>query len=124
VFTARYGLIPYMKHITFRLLKVNIQQFLHKNYVSELYETVWEIAERVSVTAGGTYGPWLRLLPVGCDAMYLVGTHQIFNANADPRFRGTTSMLRITTFWSTTDRIYDGGPIILYYIIYNICIVL
>jgi hypothetical protein len=24
VFTARYGLIPYMKHVTFRLLKVNI----------------------------------------------------------------------------------------------------
>jgi hypothetical protein len=23
VFTARYGLIPYMKHVTFRLLKVN-----------------------------------------------------------------------------------------------------
>jgi hypothetical protein len=24
VFTARYGLIPYMKHVTFRLLKVNL----------------------------------------------------------------------------------------------------
>jgi hypothetical protein len=24
VFTARYGLIPYMKHVTFRLLKVNV----------------------------------------------------------------------------------------------------
>jgi hypothetical protein len=23
MFTARYGLIPYMKHVTFRLLKVN-----------------------------------------------------------------------------------------------------
>jgi hypothetical protein len=27
VFTARYGLIPYMKHITFRLLKVKIPLF-------------------------------------------------------------------------------------------------
>jgi hypothetical protein len=24
VFTARYGLIPYMKHVTFRLLKINL----------------------------------------------------------------------------------------------------
>ena len=31
-----------------------------------------------------------------------------------------TVMRRITTFRSTTDRIYDGGPIILYYIIYYI----
>ena len=36
------------------------------------------------------------------------------------RTRGVTLwddvMRRITTFRSTTDRIYDGGPIILYYI--------
>jgi len=29
--------------------------------------------------------------------------------------RTYTRMRRITTFRSTTDRIYDGGPIILYY---------
>jgi hypothetical protein len=27
VFTARYGLIPYMKHVTFRLLKVKLSDF-------------------------------------------------------------------------------------------------
>jgi len=59
-----------------------------------------------------TTGPWLRLLPIGCDAAYLVATHQIFYATADPRFHGTGKR-RITTFRSTTDRIYDGGPIIL-----------
>jgi hypothetical protein len=32
VFTARYGLIPYMKHVTFRRLKVNIT--IHLNSVT------------------------------------------------------------------------------------------
>jgi hypothetical protein len=39
VFTARYGLIPYIKHIAFRLLKVKVWQ-LGKNL-----ETVEELQE-------------------------------------------------------------------------------
>jgi len=37
VFTARYGLIPYIKHITFRLLKVNLvstNTFVYVEFVS------------------------------------------------------------------------------------------
>ena len=37
---------------------------------------------------------------------------------------GSTAMCRKTTFRSTTERIYDGGPIILYYNIIILTIVL
>ena len=39
MFTARYGLNPYIKHIAFRLLKVNIQQLyaLPTLYLCVLY---------------------------------------------------------------------------------------
>ena len=35
----------------------------------------------------------------------------------DPQYpvNVSTGMSRIKTFFSTTDRVYDGGPIILYY---------
>jgi hypothetical protein len=36
VFTARYGLIPYMKHVTFRLLKVNLHNLHNKDYYKPL----------------------------------------------------------------------------------------
>jgi hypothetical protein len=40
VFTARYGLISYMKHITFRLLKVNYQHSCHTLVVTVVNEEV------------------------------------------------------------------------------------
>jgi hypothetical protein len=44
--------LPVLFHV---LIPHSYSAILHKNYVSELHETVWEIAERVSVTAGRTY---------------------------------------------------------------------
>ena len=49
-----------------------------------------------------------------CDAMYSGGSSGCFRGNVYLHHNGRgmiTSMRRITTFRSTTDRIYDGGPI-------------
>jgi hypothetical protein len=64
VFTARYGLIPYMKHVTFRLLKVNIGSRLCVQRNCNITAGMIKFASEHSDVGTFTYEALLRLVQV------------------------------------------------------------
>jgi hypothetical protein len=64
VFTARYGLIPYMKHVTFRLLKVNSGlKGLSASMIAQHTDNGTEGIGRPTVQKQSATVPWSRQSP-------------------------------------------------------------